>query len=187
MSNIKSWEHPWRNTTESPLLKGVMIDKFPLNCRTPSITEFITAALKVLSANQEVKASVFSQELLDGDFFKSLAKKPASRFEASWLWQQNISTWGMLRPPREDAEKRRRIPRKMPLQESMVGILGQEITISKKESCIYLFECPYHSSTIRGRQRLAGLALTTRDDPTRPKMTNIVVSIMTDVYKNRST
>ncbi|KAL0420638.1 UNVERIFIED_CONTAM: hypothetical protein Slati_3086700 [Sesamum latifolium] len=31
---------------------------------------------------QEVKASAFSQGLLDGDFFKSLAKKPVSKFEA---------------------------------------------------------------------------------------------------------
>ncbi|KAL0461186.1 UNVERIFIED_CONTAM: hypothetical protein Slati_0006200 [Sesamum latifolium] len=32
--------------------------------------------------NQEVKASAFSQGLLDGDFFKSLAKKPISKFDA---------------------------------------------------------------------------------------------------------
>ncbi|KAL0440014.1 UNVERIFIED_CONTAM: hypothetical protein Slati_2484400 [Sesamum latifolium] len=31
---------------------------------------------------QEVKASAFSQGLLDGDFFKSLAKKPVSKFDA---------------------------------------------------------------------------------------------------------
>ncbi|KAL0458564.1 UNVERIFIED_CONTAM: hypothetical protein Slati_0483600 [Sesamum latifolium] len=31
---------------------------------------------------QEVKANAFSQGLLDGDFFKSLAKKPVSKFDA---------------------------------------------------------------------------------------------------------
>ncbi|KAL0400161.1 UNVERIFIED_CONTAM: hypothetical protein Sradi_2359400 [Sesamum radiatum] len=43
---------------------------------------FNTAALEVPSATQEVKASAFTQGLLDGDIFKSLAKKPATRFDA---------------------------------------------------------------------------------------------------------
>ncbi|KAL0455923.1 UNVERIFIED_CONTAM: hypothetical protein Slati_0931500 [Sesamum latifolium] len=46
------------------------------------LQRFNTAALEVPSATQEVKASVFSQGLLDGDFFKSLAKKPVSKFNA---------------------------------------------------------------------------------------------------------
>ncbi|KAL0385891.1 UNVERIFIED_CONTAM: hypothetical protein Sradi_2983400 [Sesamum radiatum] len=33
-------------------------------------------------SNPEVKASTFSQGLLNGDFFKSLAKKPVSKFDA---------------------------------------------------------------------------------------------------------
>ncbi|KAL0367751.1 UNVERIFIED_CONTAM: hypothetical protein Sradi_3665200 [Sesamum radiatum] len=37
---------------------------------------------KVPAATQEIKASAFSQELLDGDFFKSPAKKPVSKFDA---------------------------------------------------------------------------------------------------------
>ncbi|KAL0446263.1 UNVERIFIED_CONTAM: hypothetical protein Slati_1754200 [Sesamum latifolium] len=37
-------------------------------------------AIEVPSATQEVNAISFSQGLLDGDFFKFLAKKPASRF-----------------------------------------------------------------------------------------------------------
>ncbi|KAL0456210.1 UNVERIFIED_CONTAM: hypothetical protein Slati_0960200 [Sesamum latifolium] len=39
------------------------------------------AALEVPSATQEVKASAFAQGLTDGDFFKSLAKKPATKFD----------------------------------------------------------------------------------------------------------
>ncbi|KAL0451253.1 UNVERIFIED_CONTAM: hypothetical protein Slati_1103400 [Sesamum latifolium] len=46
------------------------------------LQRFNTAALEVLSATQEVKASSFAQGLLDGDFFKSLAKKPATKFDA---------------------------------------------------------------------------------------------------------
>ncbi|KAL0451873.1 UNVERIFIED_CONTAM: hypothetical protein Slati_1165400 [Sesamum latifolium] len=46
------------------------------------LQRFNTAALEVPAATQEVKASAFSQGLLDGDFFKSLAKKPAAKFDA---------------------------------------------------------------------------------------------------------
>ncbi|KAL0290133.1 UNVERIFIED_CONTAM: hypothetical protein Sradi_7056900 [Sesamum radiatum] len=46
------------------------------------LQRFNTAALEVPAATQEVKASAFSQGLLDGDFFKSLAKKPVSKFDA---------------------------------------------------------------------------------------------------------
>ncbi|KAL0278075.1 UNVERIFIED_CONTAM: hypothetical protein Sradi_7297800 [Sesamum radiatum] len=46
------------------------------------LQRFNAAALEVPAATQEVKASAFSQGLLDGDFFKSLAKKPVAKFDA---------------------------------------------------------------------------------------------------------
>ncbi|KAL0445718.1 UNVERIFIED_CONTAM: hypothetical protein Slati_1699700 [Sesamum latifolium] len=46
------------------------------------LQRFNAAALEVPTATQEVKASAFSQGLLDGDFFKSLAKKPVTKFDA---------------------------------------------------------------------------------------------------------
>ncbi|KAL0293273.1 UNVERIFIED_CONTAM: hypothetical protein Sradi_6947400 [Sesamum radiatum] len=46
------------------------------------LQRFNTAALEVPASTQEVKANAFSQGLLDGDFFKSLAKKPVSKFDA---------------------------------------------------------------------------------------------------------
>ncbi|KAL0282089.1 UNVERIFIED_CONTAM: hypothetical protein Sradi_7272500 [Sesamum radiatum] len=46
------------------------------------LQKFNAAALEVPSATQEVKASAFSQVLLDVDFFKSLAKKPVSKFNS---------------------------------------------------------------------------------------------------------
>ncbi|KAL0411270.1 UNVERIFIED_CONTAM: hypothetical protein Slati_3716700 [Sesamum latifolium] len=46
------------------------------------LQRFNAATLEVPSATQEVKASAFSQGRLDGDFFKSLAKKPVSKFDA---------------------------------------------------------------------------------------------------------
>ncbi|KAL0406630.1 UNVERIFIED_CONTAM: hypothetical protein Slati_3976900 [Sesamum latifolium] len=45
------------------------------------LQRFNTTALEVPSATQEVKASAFAQGLVDGDFFKSLAKKPATKFD----------------------------------------------------------------------------------------------------------
>ncbi|KAL0457963.1 UNVERIFIED_CONTAM: hypothetical protein Slati_0423500 [Sesamum latifolium] len=45
------------------------------------LQRFNTAALEVPSAIQEVKASAFAQGLMDGDFFKSLAKKLATKFD----------------------------------------------------------------------------------------------------------
>ncbi|KAL0444750.1 UNVERIFIED_CONTAM: hypothetical protein Slati_2197700 [Sesamum latifolium] len=45
------------------------------------LQRFNTTALEVPSATQEVKASAFAQGLMDGDFFKSLAKKPATKFD----------------------------------------------------------------------------------------------------------
>ncbi|KAL0411743.1 UNVERIFIED_CONTAM: hypothetical protein Slati_3764000 [Sesamum latifolium] len=46
------------------------------------LQRFNATALEVPSATQEVKASAFSQGLLDKDFFKSLAKKSVSKFDA---------------------------------------------------------------------------------------------------------
>ncbi|KAL0457715.1 UNVERIFIED_CONTAM: hypothetical protein Slati_0398700 [Sesamum latifolium] len=46
------------------------------------LQRYNAAALEVPSSTQEVKASAFSQGLLDGDFFKSLAKKPVSKYDA---------------------------------------------------------------------------------------------------------
>ncbi|KAL0449450.1 UNVERIFIED_CONTAM: hypothetical protein Slati_1501400 [Sesamum latifolium] len=46
------------------------------------LQRFNTTALEVPAATQEVKASAFSQGLLDGDFYKSLAKKSVSKFDA---------------------------------------------------------------------------------------------------------
>ncbi|KAL0288975.1 UNVERIFIED_CONTAM: hypothetical protein Sangu_2635500 [Sesamum angustifolium] len=46
------------------------------------LQRFNTAALEVPSATEEVKTCAFAQGLLDEDFFKSLDKKPATKFDA---------------------------------------------------------------------------------------------------------
>ncbi|KAL0363818.1 UNVERIFIED_CONTAM: hypothetical protein Sangu_0479400 [Sesamum angustifolium] len=46
------------------------------------LQRFNVIALEVPSTTQETKASAFSQGILDRDFFKFLAKKPISKFDA---------------------------------------------------------------------------------------------------------
>ncbi|KAK4407888.1 hypothetical protein Sango_0369800 [Sesamum angolense] len=46
------------------------------------LRHFNTAVLEVPTATQEVKANAFAQGLLDRDFFKSLAKKPTTKYDA---------------------------------------------------------------------------------------------------------
>ncbi|KAK4400603.1 hypothetical protein Sango_1166400 [Sesamum angolense] len=46
------------------------------------LQRFNTVGLEVQTVTQEVKANTFAQGLLEGDFFKSLAKKPATKFNA---------------------------------------------------------------------------------------------------------
>ncbi|KAL0412297.1 UNVERIFIED_CONTAM: hypothetical protein Slati_3819400 [Sesamum latifolium] len=46
------------------------------------LQRFNTAALEVPLATQEVKASAFGRGLLDGDFFKYLAKKSVTKFDS---------------------------------------------------------------------------------------------------------
>ncbi|KAL0451448.1 UNVERIFIED_CONTAM: hypothetical protein Slati_1122900 [Sesamum latifolium] len=92
---------PTEEQTSIPFTEGVMADELPVNCRTSAIAEyddttnlnerlprFENAALLhrytdgiKCRATQEVKASAFAQGLMDGDFFKSLAKKPTTKFD----------------------------------------------------------------------------------------------------------
>ncbi|KAL0381885.1 UNVERIFIED_CONTAM: hypothetical protein Slati_4610800 [Sesamum latifolium] len=78
--------------SSSPPLPGRKLQKTELNLFAirqkdneplkEYLQRFNTVALEVPSTTQEVKASAFSQGLLDRDFFKSLAKKPVSKFDA---------------------------------------------------------------------------------------------------------
>ncbi|KAL0402737.1 UNVERIFIED_CONTAM: hypothetical protein Slati_4303600 [Sesamum latifolium] len=71
---------PWKvRKTELSLFAVRQKEDEPLK---EYLQRFNTATLEVPAATQEVKASAFSQGLLDGDFFKSLAKKPVSKFDA---------------------------------------------------------------------------------------------------------
>ncbi|KAL0445621.1 UNVERIFIED_CONTAM: hypothetical protein Slati_1690000 [Sesamum latifolium] len=83
VSNAVSWlphsRGPRNNGSINYLPEPLERDNEPLK---EYLQRFNAAALEVPSTTQEVKASAFSQGLLDGDFFKSLAKKPALKFDA---------------------------------------------------------------------------------------------------------
>ncbi|KAL0416526.1 UNVERIFIED_CONTAM: hypothetical protein Slati_3484500 [Sesamum latifolium] len=55
----------------------------------------------------EVKAGAFSQGLLDGDFFQSLAKKPVSKFVALLARATKYINRRMLKPLRGRVTKRK--------------------------------------------------------------------------------
>ncbi|KAL0409604.1 UNVERIFIED_CONTAM: Transposon Ty3-G Gag-Pol polyprotein [Sesamum radiatum] len=70
------------------------------------LQRFNAAALEVPASTQEVKASAFSQGLLDGDFFKSLVKKPISKFDALFARAAKYINMEGLKQPRKIAEER---------------------------------------------------------------------------------
>ncbi|KAL0445427.1 UNVERIFIED_CONTAM: hypothetical protein Slati_2265400 [Sesamum latifolium] len=96
------------------------------------LQRFNTVALEVPAATQEVKASAFSQWLLDGDFFKSLAKKPISKFNAILARAAKYITWRKLKQPRRIAEERNaRRSGRMLLPRNPVVTLETENPISR--------------------------------------------------------
>ncbi|KAL0405212.1 UNVERIFIED_CONTAM: hypothetical protein Slati_3835100 [Sesamum latifolium] len=116
------------------------------------LQRFNAATLEMPAATQEVKASAFSQGLLDGDFFKSLAKKPVSKFDALLAEQQNTLTWRKLRQPRRrPGEKnvrrsRRRHPPKNPVSTPEI-----ETPFLKGKCCVHSPDGPHHTD-LYGRQ-----------------------------------
>ncbi|KAL0433456.1 UNVERIFIED_CONTAM: hypothetical protein Slati_2679900 [Sesamum latifolium] len=109
---------------------------------------FNVVALEVPSATQEMKASAFSQGLLDGDFFKSLAKKPASKFDA--LLAQAAKYINM-----EDAQAAKKIESQRktkgneggdPLQEAPCRHTRQKTSLPKNKRCLHSSDCPYNTS-----------------------------------------
>ncbi|KAL0385621.1 UNVERIFIED_CONTAM: hypothetical protein Sradi_2956400 [Sesamum radiatum] len=103
---------------------------------------FNAAALEVPSATQEVKANAFSQGLLDGDFFKFLAKKPVSKFDAllartaKYINMENVQATKKESRGEKQKEVKEETPSKKP---------------PKGERCLYSLDCSHHPSFHRCR------------------------------------
>ncbi|KAL0406281.1 UNVERIFIED_CONTAM: hypothetical protein Slati_3942000 [Sesamum latifolium] len=82
------------------------------------VQRFNAAALEVPVATQEVKASAFSQGLLDGDFFKSLAKKPVISLTPFWPEQKYINMEEAQAAKKETRGRSVRRSRRRTLQET---------------------------------------------------------------------
>ncbi|KAL0393010.1 UNVERIFIED_CONTAM: hypothetical protein Sradi_2523800 [Sesamum radiatum] len=135
------------------------------------LQRFNTASQEVPSATQEVKASAFSQGLLDGHFFKSLAKKTVSKFDA--LLARAAKYINM-----EDAQaaKKRVMERKKsgeggsPHQKAPSRGSGQEVPFLESERSIHCTNCTYHPGSFGcRRKRPIGSTKSWRDGPHYPK------------------
>ncbi|KAL0420636.1 UNVERIFIED_CONTAM: hypothetical protein Slati_3086500 [Sesamum latifolium] len=112
------------------------------------LQRFNTTALDVPAAMQEVKASAFSQGLLDGDFFKSLAKKPSPSSTPSWPEQRNTLTWRKLKQPRKIGEERSaRRSGRMLLPRSPVLTSETENPFPEGKHCVPSYDVPHHADS----------------------------------------
>ncbi|KAL0291566.1 UNVERIFIED_CONTAM: hypothetical protein Scaly_2631500 [Sesamum calycinum] len=102
------------------------------------LQRFNAAALEVPFATQELKASAFSQGLLNGDFFKSLPKKPVSKFDAllvraaKYINMEDVQAAKReSRGEKRDPEKTTRIGSKMEniVQEKIIQCLRHNMDI----------------------------------------------------------
>ncbi|KAL0411343.1 UNVERIFIED_CONTAM: hypothetical protein Slati_3724000 [Sesamum latifolium] len=118
------------------------------------LQRFNAAALEVPSTTQEVKASAFSQGLLDGDFSKFLAKKPVSKFDALLARvTKYINMEDAQAAKKRVAGKSKRRIRRSPFEKTPCRYAGQEASFSKSEHCVHSFDCAYNTSLYGCRRK----------------------------------
>ncbi|KAL0400244.1 UNVERIFIED_CONTAM: hypothetical protein Sradi_2367700 [Sesamum radiatum] len=116
------------------------------------LQRFNAAVLEVPSATQEVKASAFSQGLLDRDFFKSLAKKLVSKFDALLAWAAKyINMEDAQAAKKESRGEKKRGQGGGPFQETPHRHSRQEAPFPKGECCLYSLD-PSHHISFHGRR-----------------------------------
>ncbi|KAL0448563.1 UNVERIFIED_CONTAM: hypothetical protein Slati_1412700 [Sesamum latifolium] len=146
------------------------------------LQRFNAVALEVPAATQEVKASAFSQGLLDGDFFKSLAKKPISKFDAPWPEQQSTLTWRKLRQPRRrlGEKKRKEIKEEAPSKKPRIDTRDRKPPFQRVNIVYTPLTVPITQAFMAVEEKgLITRPRSWRDTPQRPKSDKFAVSTTT--------
>ncbi|KAL0402682.1 UNVERIFIED_CONTAM: hypothetical protein Slati_4298100 [Sesamum latifolium] len=153
------------------------------------LQRFNAAALEVPSATKEVKASAFSQGLLDDDFFKSLAKKPVFKFDALLARAKkyiNMDDAQVAKKESRGENERRR--RKRPPPKSLVSITRDRKPPFQRINIVYT---PLTVPIAQALMAVEGKGLLTRprswkDSSQCPKSDNSVVFVTTMVIPWRN-
>ncbi|KAL0458378.1 UNVERIFIED_CONTAM: hypothetical protein Slati_0465000 [Sesamum latifolium] len=121
------------------------------------LQRFNTAALEVPSATQEVKASAFSQGLLDGDFFMSLAKKVVSKFDALLARAAKYINMEDAQAAKKESrgENRKEVKEETPSRKPRNGIQREESSLAKNKCGIHSVDGTYNSSPHGSRRKRA--------------------------------
>ncbi|KAL0416136.1 UNVERIFIED_CONTAM: putative mitochondrial protein [Sesamum latifolium] len=98
------------------------------------VERFNAAALEVPSVTQEVKASAFSQGLSNGDLFKSLAKKSASKFDALLARAAKYINMEHAQASKKEnrGEKRKEVKEDAPSKKSRIDTLDKKLPFQRK-------------------------------------------------------
>ncbi|KAL2244225.1 UNVERIFIED_CONTAM: hypothetical protein Sindi_0540500 [Sesamum indicum] len=182
-----------------PFTDTVIANELPANCRTPAIAKlrnnglklslfavrqrnnkplreylqrFNTTALEVPSTTQEVKVSAFSQGLLDGDFFNSLARNPASKFDALLARRTKYINMEDARAAKKEirGEKRKEAREETPFKKQRIAFRDKKAPFHR----IHAVYTPLAVPITQARMANEGKCLLTRprswrEQPQRPK------------------
>ncbi|KAL0443541.1 UNVERIFIED_CONTAM: hypothetical protein Slati_2076800 [Sesamum latifolium] len=123
------------------------------------LQRFNAAALEVPAATQQVKASAFSQGLLDGDFFKSLAKKPIAKFDAFLARAAKYINMEEAQAAKKEirGEKRKEIKEETPSKKPRVD-LRERKSHFQRVNAIHPPDGPHHTSLYGCRGKRADSA-----------------------------
>ncbi|KAL0439262.1 UNVERIFIED_CONTAM: hypothetical protein Slati_2409200 [Sesamum latifolium] len=132
---------------------------------------FNAAALEVPSTTQEVEANAFSQRLLDGDFFKSLAKKPISMFDALLARAAKYINIEDAQAAKKEiyGDKRKEMKEETPPR-SLELIFRTRSSLLESERTLYSVDCTYYQAlmVVEGKGLLAR-PRSWKEGPQRPK------------------